>query len=123
MVYHKEPLLPVDVQNRVNGDIQEDSTPVFHDTDVFTRYASAMIGVKEKIADTASQNIKKGTRTMTVSYIMDNLTTMRQVSPNIAEHLHTSNMISLGTWGTEVEIFALATILNATVYVYSQLVN
>ena len=62
-------------------------------------------------------------RTMTVSYIMDNLTTMRQVSPNIAEHLHTSNMISLGTWGTEIEIFALATILNATVYVYSQLGN
>ena len=60
---------------------------------------------------------------MTVSYIMDNITTMRQVSPNIAEHLHTSNMISLGTWGTEVEIFALATILNATVYMYSQLGN
>ena len=37
-------------------------------------------------------------RTMTVSNIMDNLTTMRQVSPNIAQHLHTSNMISLGTW-------------------------
>ena len=59
MVYHKEPLLPVDVQNRVNGDIQEDSKPVFHDTDVFTRYARAMIGVKEQIADTASQNIEK----------------------------------------------------------------
>ena len=40
--------------------------------------------------------------------------------PNIAQHIHASKMLSLGVWGTEGEIFAMATILNATIYVYSK---
>ena len=58
--------------------------------------------------------------TMTVSYMLNNLDTMWRVCPNIGEHVNTSNMATLRTWDTEVEIFALATILNVTVYVLSQ---
>ena len=29
-------------------------------------------------------------------------------------------MIQLGTWGTEIEIFAMATILNTKIYIYSE---
>ena len=69
---------------------------------------------------TASQDDHAILRTMTVSYILNNLDTMRCVCPNIVEHVNTSNMATLETWGTEVEIIALATILNATVFVFSQ---
>ena len=69
---------------------------------------------------TGSQDDDALLRTMTVSYMLNNLDTMRCVCPSIAEHVNTSNMTTLGTWGAEVEIFTLATILNATVYVCIQ---
>ena len=55
-----------------------------------------------------------------MSYILNNLDNMRRVCPNIAQYVNTSNMATIGISGTEVEILALATILSATLYVFSQ---
>ena len=48
------------------------------------------------------------------------LNTTIKVCPDIVRHINVSKMASLGVWGTEVEIFALATILNTTVFVFSK---
>lgn len=58
-------------------------------------------------------------RKITVSYIESNIDMFNAICPNVTDHLKSSNMATDGVWGTEVEIFALATLLGNTVYVYS----
>ena len=59
-------------------------------------------------------------RAMIVSFILDNGSLFHSVCSSVVEHINTSKMAHLGTWGTEIEIFAMATILNSRIYVYSK---
>lgn len=62
-------------------------------------------------------------RATTVSFMMANASLFENVCSSVEEHISTSKMAQLGNWGTEVEIFAMATILNCRIYVYSKCGN
>ena len=57
-------------------------------------------------------------RTLTISYMLENKDLFAGVCQDIPRHILESKMASLGTWGTEVEIFAMASLLNTTFYIY-----
>ena len=59
-------------------------------------------------------------RTLTVTYMMENQSVFNSICDNVAEHISDSEMVSLGVWGTEVEILELATMLDMTIYAYSK---
>ena len=58
----------------------------------------------------AMQITRQSNDTMTLSYLLNKLDTPRRVGPSRAEHVNTGNMAPPGTWGTDVEIYALAAI-------------
>ena len=58
-------------------------------------------------------------RTLTVSYMLENPQVFDSICDNVSQYIVESRMASLGVWGTEIEIFALATMLHSTVYVFS----
>lgn len=69
---------------------------------------------------TGSQESHGEVRAIIISFILKNASLFKSVCPDIAKHIHTSKMDEIGTWGTEIEIFAMATILNTAIYVYSK---
>lgn len=72
---------------------------------------------------TGAQESHSLLRAITVSFILENVSLFQSVCSSVVEHINTSKMAHLGTWGTEVEIFAMATILNSRIYVYSKYGN
>ena len=56
--------------------------------------------------------------------MLDNVLLMESVIhnsiPDVVEHITSYQMAELGTWGTEVELAAMATILNCTIFVFSK---
>jgi len=69
---------------------------------------------------TGTQENNSQLRAIIVSFILDNGSLLQSVCTNVEEHINTSKMANHGTWGTEIEIFAMATILNCRIYVYSK---
>ncbi|XP_053385075.1 uncharacterized protein LOC128550298 [Mercenaria mercenaria] len=60
-------------------------------------------------------------RQATVSYMKENENVMKGVLPDpVDRYLDNSMMANSDTWGTEVEIFAFATLTRTTIYVYSK---
>lgn len=56
-----------------------------------------------------------------VDFMKENETLMKGITrDSVSRYLDTSMMASENTWGTEVEIFAFATLTRSVVYVYSQ---
>ena len=66
-----------------------------------------------------TQNNHDILRVLTVSYMLEHPEVFNSICDNVTQYIKQSRMASLGVWGTEIEIFALATMLDATVFVYS----
>ena len=58
-------------------------------------------------------------RAMVVSYISNNVEQFASICKDAEQYLFTSDMRSLGVWGTEVEILTMATILEIVVYIFT----
>lgn len=58
MVFHKEPRLPIDIDQSPDQ-MTDNSSPDTHDEDIITRYAKKMLQIQAEIAELAPQNIKK----------------------------------------------------------------
>ncbi len=58
-------------------------------------------------------------RVLTVSYMLEHPQVFDAMCEDVSQYVVDSRMENLGVWGTEIEIFALATMLHSTVYVFS----
>ena len=76
---------------------------------------------------TGSQDYHSQIREHIVTFMLDNVLLMESVIhnsiPDVVEHITSHQMAELGKWGTEVELAAMATILNCTIFVFSKYGN